>query len=288
MRALMPSKNATGSLLGGYLANMSEAMAVRRANAEARRAQLEAELSIKARSEFLANMNHELRTPLNAIIGFATMLRENDQYKMTPEQSEEYADYILQSADLLLSHINTILETAALDGGDITLTQESVDLADILQATATRAKIAAGAANVVIDLKDSTDAVPVWADAERVGQAIDHLIRTAIRLSPKDSTVLMRAVVNQDGWGEIAIRDNSAGFDQATLARALSAFGEVNRGLDRSFSGPGIDLAIAKTFIEMQGGRFNIKSKEGQGTLVRVSFPPPVASEDAADMALAG
>lgn len=273
MRTVLPGTKPYTSMLGGYLSNMSEAMAVRRANAEAKRARLEAELSIKARSEFLSNMNHELRTPLNAIIGFSTMLKSERDYALTEEKRASYAQYILQSADLLLGHINTILEVAALDGDKIEIKNSDVNLSVILQNAISKAEIAAKAANVKIVNKSTDDLVAAFADENRIGQAVDHLIRTAIKLSSENGTVLVRAITTQDGWGEIAIRDKGDGFKSADLSRVLNVFGEVHRGLDRSFSGPGVDLAIAKTFVELQGGKFKIKSKPREGTLVRILFP---------------
>lgn len=267
---------------------MSEAMAVRRANAEAKRARLEAELSIKARSEFLSNMNHELRTPLNAIIGFATMLKGDQEYNLTTEKRSEYSGYILQSADLLLGHINTILEVAALDGGEIEIEQDALDLSSALTAVVKQSKVSAEAGNVIIEDRTGTDPVPVWADEAKVVRAVDHLLRLAIKLSPKQGKILVRAVVTEDGWGEIAIKDSSSGLGKDDLSRALNAFGSVNRGLDQSFSGPGVDLAIAKSFVELQGGKFSIRSKSGNGTIVRVAFPPPEQSEQSDTLAMTG
>lgn len=287
MRALKPFQGRAGSLIEGYSSRLAEGVAVRRAEVAARAARAEADLSIRARSEFLANMNHELRTPLNAIIGFSTMLKEADVYRLGEEQRRAYAEYVIQSADLLLGHINTILETAALDSGAITMRKTETDVADVLTQAIARAGIAAAAAGVAIENK-SADAVPAgWADAERLGQAIDHLLRAAIKSSSKGARILARAGVGANGAPEIAVRDHGVGLDVEGLKKALCVFDEVHRGLDRSFAGPGFGLAIAKTFIEMQGGRFEIKSRPGEGTVVRACLPraPSRAPEGAIEIA---
>lgn len=282
MRAPKPITTGSDSLIAQAGAGMAQAAAVRRAALEARAARAEAELAIKARSEFLANMNHELRTPLNAIIGFASMLRDNDTYPMGDEQRSAYAEYILQSADLLLGHINTLLETAALDGGEITFSPTRIDAVQLVAGSLKRLQVAADAAKVSVENKSSVDPVDGWGDVVRLGQALDHVIRTAIKLSPQNGRVLVRAAVDDNGWAEIAVRDRSDGMSEETIARALNAFSETHRGLDRSFAGPGIGLAIAKTFVEMQGGHFQVRSKVGEGTLVRLSLPPPKQPADSA------
>lgn len=288
MRTL--NEKSPNSLLGAFSADIAGAMAVRRASQAAKAARAEAEMSIKARAEFLANMNHELRTPLNAIIGFCTMLKESETYQLTDEQRDSYADYILQSADLLLGHINTLLEAAALDGGDLTLDPDEGDAAQALRAGIERAKIIAEASRVTLEEKSDGAPALFWGDQIRTGQAIDHVLRTAIRFAPEGSRVLVRASTDADGWAEIAVRDRGAGMSDADIERALTAFRETHFGLDRSFAGPGVGFAIAKTFIEIQGGRFLIKSKIGEGTLVRISLPPPKQDAAAApgEMKLAG
>ncbi|MDZ7628056.1 MAG: HAMP domain-containing sensor histidine kinase [Parvularculaceae bacterium] len=278
MRALARSDRTTSSLLADFAAGMAEAAAVRRAGLEANAARAAAEMSIKARSEFLANMNHELRTPLNAIIGFASMLKDTSTYTLSDEQRGAYADYILQSADLLLGHINTLLEAAALDGGDLALDPTEIDLTSVLADAVKRAKIAADAAKVEFEAKSDGAASVGWGDPIRLSQALDHIIRTAVRFSPEGARILVRASADKDGWAEIAVRDKGPGLTPGEIEQALTAFSEVHRGLDRSFAGPGIGLAIAKSFIELQGGRFSIKSRPGEGTLVRIALPPPGAA----------
>lgn len=275
------------SLMNEFAGRMAEAMAVRRAELDARAARAEAELLIRTRSEFLANMNHELRTPLNAIIGFGGMLKDQATYPLTDEQRANYAEYILQSADLLLHHINTLLEAAALDSGDLGMEPVALDLSQALGEAVARARVFASAKKVQFDSKDGGPAYG-FGDATRIGQAIDHVLRTAVKSSPEGAKVLVRAARDENGWSEIAVRDRGAGLSPEELQQALAAFSELHRGLDRSFAGPGIGLAIAKTFVELQGGRFSIKSRVGEGTLVRIAVPPPKAASRDIEQRLAG
>ncbi len=283
MRALKLFNQSEGSLIADYASRMGEALARQRTEVEVRAARVEAELAIKARSEFLANMNHELRTPLNAIMGFATMLRDGEEYNLSTEQHTAYAEYILQSADLLLGHINTILEVAALESGSVELSDGEVDLSEVLDGAVERARIRADAAEVSIERRDEGAEIIGWGDVERTGQAIDHLLQTAISLSADKGRILVRACVDEHGRAEIAVRDDGAGLSPEEIKQALDAFAEPHRGLDRSFSGPGVGYAVAKTFIEMQGGAFHIKSRKGHGALVRIALPPPDAKASAAN-----
>lgn len=283
MRALKPFTRSQGSLLDDYASRIGEALVKRRAELEARTARVEAETAIKARSEFLANMNHELRTPLNAIMGFATMLRDSEDYELGAEQRQSYAEYILQSADLLLGHINTLLDVAALESGKVEIHDQVIDLGALLEEAVNRAKIRAEAAEVTIEYVDKGEEAPAWGDQERLGQATDHLLHTAIKMSEKGGRILVRAGLTEKGWAEIAIRDEGEGLTSEELYDALDAFKQTLRGLDRSWVGPGVGYAIAKTFVEMQGGRFSIESRVGEGTLVQISLPPPGVEEESPD-----
>ena len=275
MRALQLFHLSEGSLLADYASMMSEQLLRRRAELEVRAARAEAENAIKARSEFLANMNHELRTPLNAIMGFATMVRDGDEFALDDDRRREYAEYILQSADLLLGHINTILEVAALESGGVELSNEELDLGKILGAAIERTAIRADAAGVTIVRRDEGAALAAWGDEAHAAQALDHILQSAVNASPEGGRILVRAAHDEDGRPEIAVRDEGEGLTEEEVENALDVFSEVHRGLDRAFSGPGVGYAIAKTFIEMQGGQFFIKSRKGNGTLVRMVLPEP-------------
>ncbi|WDI30813.1 HAMP domain-containing sensor histidine kinase [Hyphococcus flavus] len=220
-------------------------------------------------------MNHELRTPLNAIIGFATMLRDSEDYELGADQRVTYAEYILQSADLLLGHINTLLDVAALDSGKVELNSDVIDFSTLLNDAINRVLVRAEAAGVAIERLEGDADVLGWGDADRIGQATDHLLHTAVKMSEEGGKVLVRVSQTDKGWAEIAIRDEGDGLSNEELYEALEVFNETLRGLDRSWMGPGVGYAIAKTFVEMQGGRFSIESRLDEGTLVQIALPPP-------------
>ncbi|GJL95271.1 MAG: hypothetical protein DHS20C05_16760 [Hyphococcus sp.] len=293
--------HSEGSLIADYASHMGEALWRRRAELEVRTARAEAEVAIKTRSEFLANMNHELRTPLNAIIGFATMLRDRETYSLDQDQEDTYYDYILQSADLLLGHINTILEVSALESGAVEMRDDLLNFSEVLDGAIERIQVRAKAAGVVIERRDAGEEVPAWGDFERTGQAVDHLLQAAINAcsasAKEGGRIIMRACLDEHGLPEIAVRDDGEGLTQEEIEEAVEAFQDTHRGLDRSFSGPGVGYAVAKTFIEMQGGQFRIKSRKGQGTLVRIALPLPEGKSQtapgaqqsaAADVAVSG
>ena len=94
----------SSSTLSSYTENLGLALMRRKAILALKAARLEAEMSLKARTEFVASMSHELRTPLNAIIGFSDMLK--GKASESPEQVREYAEYIHDAARHLLELIN--------------------------------------------------------------------------------------------------------------------------------------------------------------------------------------
>ncbi|MFQ5563510.1 MAG: sensor histidine kinase [Parvularculaceae bacterium] len=273
MRVVNPFAASSGSLIGAYAERMADSLARRRAEQEARAAREQGELLFRSRSQFLANMNHELRTPLNAIIGFATMLKDTESYDLDPGQRRAYADYVLQSADLLLSHINTILEIAALESGSLEMERTTIDLGELVRNAVERVRITAEAAGVRI--VDKTADAPVYAliDAERVAQALDHVLRTAIGASTAGGKVLIRTNFDDNGGPEIAVRDAGEGLSAQEAEDALNAFESIQLDLDQSLAKPGAGLAISRKFLEMQGGALFLKSRKGRGTLARLTLP---------------
>ena len=90
-----------------------------------------AEIADRAKSEFLANMSHELRTPLNAIMGFAEIIKDQHLEAEVSERYREYAGYIYDSGNHLLSIINDILDISKIEAGKVELEDEEIDLQEL-------------------------------------------------------------------------------------------------------------------------------------------------------------
>ena len=273
-----------GSLLAAYTARYGDAIRRQQSTIALRAARVEAELAYRARGTFLASMNHELRTPLNAITGFAGLLKEADTYGFGPEQRTEYLDYILESADLLLSHIDTILEVADAESGGTKLRKRSFPLPEIIEHLAEDLAEELASREIVLrtDMPDSLP--PVHADPDKIMTALRHLVLfIAAKHRPGmhiDVTVRPGLAGRSKGWIYLAIEDDGPGRTADELADAMRVFEQVHEGLDRGFGSQALGLPIAKSFVELNGGRFNVKPRQAPGHLI--CFALPLAVEDEA------
>lgn len=277
----------TGSLLQDYTNRFGGAVSRRQSNVALRAAKIEAELAYRARGNFLAHMNHELRTPLNAIVGFTTMLKEAKTYNFSEEQTSEYLDYILQSAELLLGHIDTLLELAAAESGGAKMQPQAYKLDDLLNEVVETTLPIAQEVGVNLVTNIATDLPDVFIDPDKILKALEHLLENALSNCDNDDQISLIAKSGYDTsktgqerreWVYVAIEDTGAGMTPEELNRALRVFEQIHTGLDRKFMSAGIGLPIAKSFIELNNGRFNVKSQKGVGTTVRFALPVKVAS----------
>ncbi|WOI54186.1 HAMP domain-containing sensor histidine kinase [Parvularcula sp. LCG005] len=268
-------------MLSSYSETFGDALRRQQSAITLRAAKVDAELAYRARGAFLANMNHELRTPLNAITGFAGLLKDAEAMGLTEEKRGEYLDYILQSADLLLSHINTILEIADAESGGAKLRRRAFSAVDVVEQTIDQVREQlAGQASFTLDLPAGIPVVD--ADPDKVSTAIQHIIDYLVGSAEDHAeihvTIRPGLGGKSEGFVYTAIECLAEGPTQADIDDALRVFEQFHEGLDRKFEGFRLGLPIAKSFIELNQGKFNIKTLGEKGTLIR--FALPVASQE--------
>lgn len=236
-----------------------------------RDARKKAEAAMMVRSQFLANVSHELRTPLNSIIGFSEIIARETFGPGNPRYAE-YASLIEQSGRRLLSMINDILDLAKMQGGQIDLKIEPIQLAAAIAGA--RDGIAGKAAERGVSLSVDIDAAApvVLADPYRLRQVLANLLSNAVRFSHPGGAVHI-AARSEGRFGLIEIMDKGIGMAPEDIPKALEPFSQLDGSLDRTHEGAGIGLSLSKTLVEHQGGRFEIESAPNQGTTIRFTLP---------------
>jgi signal transduction histidine kinase len=221
----------------------------------------------RAKSHFLANMSHELRTPLNAIIGFSELLMMRGP---TPEKLREYAGNIREGGRHLLSNLNDVLDMARIEAGRVTLDEEVVTLHDLLQGAVSGF---AGDATVGKSVRvGAAPAIDLRCDETRLRQVLTNLLSNALKFGGDSARIEIRAENAPDGV-DLIVQDDGPGIPKDKLNLILEPFGQAEDAYARAHGGVGLGLPIAKSLVELHGGRFALEAAAEGGTIARVHLP---------------
>ncbi len=243
------------------------------ARRELRRAKELAEQTSRAKSEFLAHISHELRTPLNAIIGFSEIYLREMFGKMSNARYLDYAKDINDSANLLLSLINDILDLSKIEAGRVDFTDESIDVRKTARQSLRLIGSRAADAGLKVDFQVPAGLPILRCDERALKQMLVNLLSNAIKFTPKGGRVSVGAEVGPSGEMVIMLADTGIGLSKDQIARALEPFGQIENALNRTGEGTGLGLPLVQAMIEAHGGRLDIASTPGEGTTTSLIFP---------------
>ncbi|MEO1207707.1 MAG: ATP-binding protein [Pseudomonadota bacterium] len=256
-----------------YASLLGDAILRHRARVAEHTARVEAELASKVKSEFISNMSHELRTPLNTVLGFSKILADHGHRKLNEAEIIEYAGLINDAAGHLLSVINDILDISKIQSGRYTLDASQINVNTILEQVVAQHQDQAKEAGLEIFARLPKDLPPVRGDDHKLLQVFNNLISNAIKFTEPGGQVAIDALrLAEDGLA-ILIRDSGIGMSEEEINIALTPFGQVDGSRTRWREGTGLGLPIAKSLVELHGGKLEIKSIQGRGTEVAVLLP---------------
>jgi signal transduction histidine kinase len=222
----------------------------------------------------VAVVSHDLKNPLTTIQLAVSFLLEDlvpDDAAHQPER--EQLNAIHRSAERMYRLIHDLLDVAAIEAGQLAVARSPLavdvlvtDALELLRPLATAKRIA-----LVTDLPPGLPAVA--ADRERVLQVFSNLGGNAIKFSPENGRVEIRAA-GRDGMVEFAVRDTGPGIAPEDLPHIFDRFWQAKK---TARAGVGLGLAIAKGIIEAHGGAVQVESEPGRGS--RFTFTLPVATD---------
>ena len=226
-----------------------------------------AESASRSKSEFLANMSHEIRTPMNAIIGLTHLAR----LAQPSPAVDGHLGRISVAANSLLRIINDILDLSKIEAGKLAI--EPIEfvldalLRDVLSITGTNAS-----GKGVEFTYSVAPEVPkrLVADADRVGQVLANLCANAVKFTERGSIRVSVRVVEENASKvtlEFAVRDTGIGMSETQLAGLFQPFTQVDTSSTRRRAGTGLGLSISTRLVEAMGGRIDVKSEPGRGSI---------------------
>ncbi len=245
-----------------------EAMVARLAAAEARREDSEA-----ARRSLIAAVSHDLRTPVTALRLLAEAV---DDEIGDPDTRREYVRRLGVHIRALGGLIDDLFELTQMEAGAVAWSMRAIDLDELVEDTVAAMQPAAAAGGIAVQAQIDPALVPACANPERIQRVLFNLIQNAIRHTPADGSVTVRAACAGEGI-EIEVADTGSGIAAADRDRIFEPFQQGTDRAARTDGSAGLGLAISRAIVEAHGGRIWVvedEAAEGSpGARVRFSLP---------------
>lgn len=223
--------------------------------------------SEQAKSIFLSNMSHEIRTPLNGILGFADLLKKGNLDK----DSTRYVDIINKSGQTLLAVVNDILDFSKLESGELSLHEIDVNLVSEMEASvATFALVSKSKQIDYFTYIDTNIPKTLKCDSQRLKQVLINLTSNAIKFTPEYGKVAvnikLEKIQKNKATISFSVEDSGIGIKKEKQSTIFQPFSQADNSISREFGGTGLGLAISSQYVEMMGGKLEVKSELGVGS----------------------
>ena len=267
-----------GALIVAYIRDISARKA---SNFALQEALTKARAGEKAKAQFLAVMSHEMRTPLNGLIGSIELMRD------TPLSADQQNLLRIMdvSGEILLGHVNSVLDISRAEAGEIKLVAQTFDLDTLIaDCIANQAGIARSNGSTLVHTALTGPHGIVKGDEGRLRQVLLNLLGNAVKFTRDGSVTLeterleTRAAEGQPGMVEFRIVDTGIGIEANDLDRVFEDFETVDTSYGRENSGTGLGLGIARRLTLAMGGKIGAESEPGAGSVFWVRLPLPPAS----------
>ena len=235
----------------------------------------------QVKTQFFANVSHELRTPLTLILGPVRKLLED--YRRTEEERHDL-EIVERNGQLLLKHVNDILDISKLEAGRMEIRYAEVDLASLARFTASHFETVAEERSLkyTIDLPESLHAE---VDAEKIQRILLNLLSNAFKFNPIGGTVAL-SLRADDERAIFTISDNGPGIPPPLREAVFERFRQIDGGADRKSGGTGLGLSIVKEFVELHGGKVSVDESPTGGA--RFTIELPLAAPDGHEVRKSG
>jgi two-component system, sensor histidine kinase len=236
-------------------------------------ANAELEKTAQAKDAFLASMSHELRTPLTTMMGLTEIL--SDQlYGPLNSNQEKALETIMESSQHLLALINDVLDVAKVEAGKMELTRDEVPVQQLAESSLRMIRQQAQKKGLHVTSDIDPGVRLVWGDPRRLKQVLINLLGNAVKFTPEGGAIGLEVRGDRDkGEIQFRVRDSGIGIPAHELGRLFRPFVQVGNSVTRSDGGTGLGLALVYRMTQLHGGRVEVESAPGKGSLFTVFIP---------------
>ena len=248
--AIAASSNNKSPIFIAYLRDISARRAAQQQLLEARDAALTAD---KAKSEFLAVMSHEMRTPLNGVLGVLELL----QGTSLNAKQRKYVETAVFSGEVLLHHINDVLDLSRIDAGKMTFANEPIDLSEIVDQVLEIGRPGVEANGNKITKSIGPGLTGFLGDAHRIRQVLLNLVGNAGKFTHDGRILVSIAILGGSEESveiEFAVTDSGIGLPEHQRNYVFDDFITLDSSFNRSNTGTGLGLAMCRRIVNGMGG----------------------------------
>ena len=212
---------------------------------------------------------HDLRNPLSVVTHYAHFLRE-DLSAVLGDEQREFLDMIDSSSEFMRQLLDDLLDTARLRAGKLKLERELVDLDTLIRDVSALNQHLAQRKAMELRVKSSAN-VHAMIDRGKMRQVLNNLVSNAVKYSAPGTVVEIELVADA-GAIAIAVRDHGLGIAPEALANLFVEFETSRTHGTAGEKSTGLGLAIARAIVEAHGGRIDVASTLGEGSVFTVTL----------------
>ncbi|AMN79494.1 MULTISPECIES: sensor histidine kinase [Pseudomonas] len=229
------------------------------------------------KSRFLSYMSHEFRTPLGSILSITSLLADELDGPLSPEQHTQVS-FIRSSARELREMVDDLLDLAKIEAGRISISPAWFDMFDLFSALRGMFRPIADASSVDLIFEEPSGLPKLYTDDKKLAQILRNFISNALKFTAQGE---VRVSARMENAHEIrfAVQDTGLGIPTELHSNLFEDFSQIDSPLQKRLRGTGLGLSLCKRFAELLGGRVGVESTPGVGSLFFVIIPFSLASE---------